>query len=188
MDNKELIFSTALRLFSEKGYEAVGVQQIAQEANITKPTLYHYYQSKKGLLQEILSNLGNRYLETLHKAADYSHDVMNTLKRVATAQWEFYNNQKEFYTFYKSLCHMPLESESFACVKEYLEQEYKIFRDLFYQVSLDHGNIRERYIVYAATFMGMLATYVQVSATGIEYKNEDLLHRIVHQYMYGIFS
>ena len=40
--NKETITEIAIKLFSEKGYDAVGVQQICEKAKITKPTLYYY--------------------------------------------------------------------------------------------------------------------------------------------------
>lgn len=40
--NKETIKEIAIKLFSEKGYDAVGVQQICEKAEITKPTLYYY--------------------------------------------------------------------------------------------------------------------------------------------------
>ena len=41
MDNRERILQCALELFYAKGYDAVGVQEIAQKAGITKPTLYY---------------------------------------------------------------------------------------------------------------------------------------------------
>ena len=43
----------ALQLFYEKGYDAIGVQEIADAAGVTKPTLYHYFGSKYGLLETV---------------------------------------------------------------------------------------------------------------------------------------
>lgn len=54
MDNKELILKSALDLFYAKGYDAVGVQEIVDKAGISKPTLYYYFGSKLGLLQNLL--------------------------------------------------------------------------------------------------------------------------------------
>jgi len=50
MDNRSTILARALELWSERGYDAVGVQEIVDAAGITKPTLYHYFGSKRGLL------------------------------------------------------------------------------------------------------------------------------------------
>ena len=41
MDNRMNILQKALQLFYEKGYDAIGVQEIADAAGVTKPTLYH---------------------------------------------------------------------------------------------------------------------------------------------------
>ena len=55
MDNKEKILRCALDLFYAKGYDAVGVQEIAEKAGVTKPTLYYYFGSKYGLLETLLN-------------------------------------------------------------------------------------------------------------------------------------
>ena len=54
MENRERLLEAALSLFYEKGYDAVGVQEIVEAAGVTKPTLYYYFGSKKGLLEAVL--------------------------------------------------------------------------------------------------------------------------------------
>ena len=49
-----VILEEALKLFSNNGYEATGVQEICEQAGVTKPTLYHYFGSKQGLLDAVL--------------------------------------------------------------------------------------------------------------------------------------
>ncbi|HIS80092.1 MAG TPA: helix-turn-helix transcriptional regulator [Candidatus Scatomonas merdavium] len=39
MENRERLLEAALSLFYEKGYDAVGVQEIVEAAGVTKPTL-----------------------------------------------------------------------------------------------------------------------------------------------------
>ena len=63
MDNREILLETALSLFYEKGYDAVGVQEIVDQAGVTKPTLYYYFGSKRGLLEALL----NRDFESMEK-------------------------------------------------------------------------------------------------------------------------
>ena len=55
MDNRQLIMNSALTLFYESGYDAVGVQQIVDSAGVSKPTLYYYFGSKQGLLEALLN-------------------------------------------------------------------------------------------------------------------------------------
>lgn len=56
MDNRETILETALDLFYTRGYDAVGVQEIAERSGVTKPTLYYYFKSKYGLLEQLLKS------------------------------------------------------------------------------------------------------------------------------------
>lgn len=49
------ILNEAIRLFSEKGYDATSVREIVEAAGVTKPVLYYYFANKEALLREILS-------------------------------------------------------------------------------------------------------------------------------------
>ena len=69
MDNRERILQCALELFYAKGYDAVGVQEIAQKAGITKPTLYYYFGSKYGLLETLLTKHFTVLNEELERAS-----------------------------------------------------------------------------------------------------------------------
>jgi AcrR family transcriptional regulator len=53
---RERIVSTALRLFAEKGFAAVGIREIASEVGLSSATLYHYMGSKDDLLQEVMTD------------------------------------------------------------------------------------------------------------------------------------
>ncbi|MFG3280566.1 TetR/AcrR family transcriptional regulator [Streptomyces sp. NPDC048111] len=44
------IAETALRLFLERGYEAVGVREVAQEADVATATLFAHFPSKEALV------------------------------------------------------------------------------------------------------------------------------------------
>lgn len=57
---KDLIVETALRLFSQKGFEAVTVRDIAGELDLTAPALYVHFKSKQDILDEILHRMETR--------------------------------------------------------------------------------------------------------------------------------
>lgn len=59
---RERIVSTALRLFAEKGFAAVGIREIASEVGLSSATLYHYMGSKDDMLQEIMTDRLSRLL------------------------------------------------------------------------------------------------------------------------------
>ena len=51
---KEKIVLAALDLFAEKGYDGVGVDQIAETVGIKGPSLYHHFKSKEDILNAII--------------------------------------------------------------------------------------------------------------------------------------
>ncbi|WP_338452283.1 TetR/AcrR family transcriptional regulator [Niallia oryzisoli] len=58
MDTKSLIIDTATKLFQQKGYIGVGLNEILKECNISKGSLYHHFpKGKEELLIACLQNL-----------------------------------------------------------------------------------------------------------------------------------
>jgi AcrR family transcriptional regulator len=53
--SSERILRTALDLFAVRGYDATSVREICEAAGITKPTLYHFYKSKDGVLRALVA-------------------------------------------------------------------------------------------------------------------------------------
>ena len=51
---KEEIIKSAKKLFSTYGYKKVSMNEIAQDANVTKKTIYSYFKDKEDLFNEIL--------------------------------------------------------------------------------------------------------------------------------------
>jgi len=65
---RERIVSTALRLFAEKGFAAVGIREIASEVGLSSATLYHYMGSKDDLLHEIMTDRLGRLISVTRQA------------------------------------------------------------------------------------------------------------------------
>ena len=49
------ILSRAATLFSERGYHAVGIRDLAEAVGLSTSTLYHYYATKQDILFAIIS-------------------------------------------------------------------------------------------------------------------------------------
>ena len=56
-DSRTAIFHAAAAEFSDRGYDAAGVDRIAARARVNKAMLYYHYQSKRGLYLEILRDM-----------------------------------------------------------------------------------------------------------------------------------
>lgn len=54
---RDRIFASALRHFSEQGYAATSLREIADDAQTTKPMIYYYFGSKEGLYGSIVREI-----------------------------------------------------------------------------------------------------------------------------------
>lgn len=61
LSKKEQILDAALGLFAEKGYDGVGVDEIAAKVNMKGPALYYYFKGKDDLLSELVGYLTEYY-------------------------------------------------------------------------------------------------------------------------------
>ena len=96
MDNREVILETALELFYTRGYDAVGVQEIAERSGVTKPTLYYYFKSKYGLLEQLLDSRSKPFAEEMRQACRYEGDLKGTLCRAAGTAAAFVEREPAF--------------------------------------------------------------------------------------------
>ncbi|GIN85134.1 TetR family transcriptional regulator [Heyndrickxia sporothermodurans] len=56
----ELILKTAAQLFIENGFQKVSIDDVAKNADVTKATVYYYFESKAELYKESIISLMNR--------------------------------------------------------------------------------------------------------------------------------
>lgn len=64
---KDVILNSAIKLFSEKGFDATSVDEIAKDANVNKAMIYYYFSSKEGLLNSIIRKSVNDFTSIVEK-------------------------------------------------------------------------------------------------------------------------
>ena len=62
-DTKERILITALKMFSEKGYEGTNLRELLAELGFTKATFYKHYESKEELWNTVIDEMCTYYEE-----------------------------------------------------------------------------------------------------------------------------
>lgn len=72
-DPKQRILDSAIALFAQKGYSAVGVREISTEANVNIAMISYYFDGKVGILKEIIESFHNKYLQIIEDAYDESN-------------------------------------------------------------------------------------------------------------------
>ncbi len=60
-NTKEAIRDVALHLFSERGYDGVGVREIAKGVGIRESALYKHYSGKREIFDSVIESMGGLY-------------------------------------------------------------------------------------------------------------------------------
>lgn len=188
MDNRSEILRIALELFANRGYDAVGVQEISTAAGVTKPTLYHYFGSKLGLLKLLLDLYNGELEPAIQAAANYQGDLPLSLEQFAQAYVAFARRQPVVFRLSMTLAFAPRQSEAHQAAAAWNAALWQSLEDMFAAAARDHGNMRGRQKLYTATFSGMLNTYIGLWLNGYGPLEDDFLLRMVHQFQHGIYS
>lgn len=145
MTTKQKILNEALSLFSEKGYSAVYVRDIAEAVGIKTPSLYKHYKNKQDIFNscvevfsERMENIRNDLQLPGSKTASFSYKTVTEeqLIEVANALFLFYLQDNVAAKFRKMLMieryHNPELNKLFEglFIGGAVSHEEKIFCDL----------------------------------------------------------
>ena len=188
METRDLILTQALELFAARGYDAVGVQELALAAGITKPTLYHHFGNKEGILAALMGQGSGPLLAKLSAATDYRGDLPLNLLELVDTYLTFATTQPSFYRLLSACSLAPAESDSYRLAHPLEEEQHRLVEALFKRASRDHGNMQGRARRYAHSFIGLANTYARLALLGEVSVGDALKHDIVQQFSYGIYS
>lgn len=79
----------ALQLFALKGFGQVSMRELATHVGLTAGSLYHHFPSKQHLLFDLIEELYEELLATLHPSGR-SRDATARLSAVIRAHWELH--------------------------------------------------------------------------------------------------
>ncbi|HOA21989.1 MAG TPA: TetR/AcrR family transcriptional regulator [Anaerolineaceae bacterium] len=188
MNNRTTILETALVFFAAFGYETTGTLEICDAAGVSKPTMYHYFKSKRGLMEAILAENFQPFLERLKEASAYKHDITLNLEKIMRAYFSFAQENPVFYRLQFSMQYAPLKSESYDLVAPWIKHQREMIQTMFVQAEEDHGNMQGRSAGYTTTLLGMINAYASDALTRARELDDELIYQARHQFMHGIFS
>lgn len=185
---RSIILDCALDLFAARGYDAIGVQELVNQAGITKPTLYYYFGSKRGLLETLIQEKLAPFIDQLSQATAYSGDLPFTLQRVVEAYFQFARREPKFYQLFLSLSYPVPDNEANQMMKPWITTQWQLLETLFQQAGQDHGNMRGRHHHYATIFLSILNGYLSMILQQGVKVDDHTVWQVVQQFSHGIYS
>ena len=71
---KDMIITAAEKLFIEKGFDKVSIQDIANETNLSKGAIYHHYKSKDDIIKQFIERHGDMQRKMLRDIINSDDD------------------------------------------------------------------------------------------------------------------
>jgi AcrR family transcriptional regulator len=79
---KQHLLETAEQLFTENGYQAVSIRDIAQASGVTNAALYYHFPSKEALFDEVLEYHADKLAQRMEQASTQASDTRSKLKAI----------------------------------------------------------------------------------------------------------
>ncbi len=100
LQHRNEILAVALRLFAEKGFHSVSMQEIAGEAEFATGTLYNFFTSKEAMFDELKRDCAEKILGSLGAILDGPGDEVERLRRFFRHQMFVLEEHGEFIRLY----------------------------------------------------------------------------------------
>lgn len=188
-DVEQRLLVVALPLFARRGFAGVSVREIAQEAGVTTPAVYYYFESKRGLYLRLLHNLMESRATAMRAALNTRGDAIVRLRRALEA-YALINEHGPF----PADAHLLLQRESFGLggdmfpemVNEHDASNRRVIRailedgieaKLFRPVRVEHT---------AIAIIGVLVTFVRRGTRTNKVRPEDGITQVLDVFLEGL--
>lgn len=194
-NSRDKILQCALKLFGERGYDSVGINEITQQAGITKPTLYYFFQSKEGVFKAILEENYEQFNQMLQKVCEYEpkvenyeEDIFSIITKIVELYFSYAKCNTTFYLMLLSLSFAPPTAQTTIITQPYIERQYKIIINLFRKIANCHSSLEKKEVECACHLVAMINANIGFWYQGKGNIDKKKAERIVHQFMHGIFT
>jgi len=175
--NAERILRDGWELFQQKGYLGVSMDELCQRCEITKPTLYYYFQSKENLFVEVLIHR----LQGFHEVIEQPGDLRERLKCIATAMFDGF--QKEYSYLVRDLEHIKLP-ENCQRVEAAFAAEIFIPLTTLMDAATQAEQLRGEPRFLTQIFGGLVDSFI-ARANEFNLTNEELAEQLVDFFLRG---
>jgi AcrR family transcriptional regulator len=120
-ERRTAILDAALTAFSQKGYHATSLEDIAGEAGVSKALIYEHFASKQELHADLIARNARELTQRVAGALS-SVDIESTVERLATGLEAFFAFVEERRDAWRMLFRDAADPESSAVLDRMVEQ------------------------------------------------------------------
>jgi AcrR family transcriptional regulator len=185
-NRKSLILRAARKLFFEKGFRQVTVDSIARKAELSKGSIYLYYNSKEEIYTQILLNDIDKFHERFTDLLQNPASASAALMKFASIYLDFFLNDRELFrilmTFMLHTNNMNLPTELNNHIIKTMNRTINIVEQIF-RYGIERGefppttNLR----LNRNAIWGMLNGIISLHLfTGVEHKRVPIIQSTIN--------
>lgn len=180
---KDAIFYSAIKVFSNNGYNGATMDEIASSAGVAKGTLYYHFKSKEDIFKYIITEGVNIMKNEIDEATNKEKSALEKLKAVCRVQLSLiYRNRDFFKVIASQLWGKELRQlELRDIMKSYIIHIEEFVKDAMEAGSIKKGN--SLFVSYA--FLGTLCS---VSLYEVVNKENDDINNSIESLMNYILN
>jgi outer membrane protein len=146
-DPRQRLLDAGLKLFANRGYAGTAVQDITEEAKVTKPTLYYYFESKEGLFQALVDQAMDERLRLMRRAAPPEKATVDQLTDIIAALTDFAHRQPDLLRLTFAIAFAADGEYPSGFKKNHKMRESYLFVREMIQTGLDRGVLNQAYSI-----------------------------------------
>lgn len=138
---RDELLATAGRMFAENGLRSTTVRDIADAAGILSGSLYHHFDSKESMVDEILRRFLDDLFAKYRDIAAAGLSATETLRRLVIASFESIDAERNAVAIYQDEAKRLAGQKRFAYISE-LNVEFRQLWHAVLQRGVDDGEFR----------------------------------------------
>ena len=133
MSRRAELLALSANLFAERGYVSTTVRDIADAAGILSGSLYHHFDSKESMADEIITGFLDELFGTYEEIVAAGHGPRETLEAVVAASFDSIHRRPAEVAIYQNEAKHLMQLPRF----DYLNQRNAEFRQLWNTILTD---------------------------------------------------
>ena len=89
-DKRTAILNATLRLISQNGFHGTAMSKVAQEAGVSAGIIYHYFDSKDDLMDELYKDIKRRFGQMINESFDQTQPLKIQIRQILGLMIRYY--------------------------------------------------------------------------------------------------
>ncbi|WP_085523031.1 TetR/AcrR family transcriptional regulator [Tuberibacillus sp. Marseille-P3662] len=183
---QQAIRNAAFSLFSQMGIKDAKISDIAKQAGVSQVTIYNHFESKEGLLRDVIKHYMEHQLNKYrHILDDQTVDFMEKVRKI------MFDKSQNYRFFNREMLEQVLVKDE--ALRVYIEDFYQK-RSLPFMMDLieegkQEGKVRADLSVEAVQFyINMFQEHMERHSDLLTEHNQTFADDLMHMFFYGLIS